>query len=261
MSALILYLADLIAVTVLAAGVYWPRHRRRDLVVAFFGINVGVLAVSALLANSAVTAGLGLGLFGVLSIIRLRSDELAQHEIAYYFATLALGLVGGLGITPIWMSLAFMGLILVTMGIVDHPAIMARSRRQLIVLDRAIGDEDLLREHLEQMLGAEVTAVSLQKLDLVTDTTTVDVRYRVPRAGSRDPRADRPMAASGPAPTPAPAESAMSTATAASATAASAQVPAAHSPSTSTSPAPGSTPASAGAVAAAPVASLSGAAR
>ncbi|EWS81806.1 hypothetical protein BF93_14955 [Brachybacterium phenoliresistens] len=265
MSAPILYLADLIAVTVLAAGVYWPRHRRRDLVVAFFGINVGVLAVSALLANSAVTAGLGLGLFGVLSIIRLRSDELAQHEIAYYFATLALGLVGGLGITPIWMSLAFMALILVTMGIVDHPAIMARSRRQLIVLDRAIGDEDLLREHLEQMLGAEVTAVSLQKLDLVTDTTTVDVRYRVPRAGSRDPRAEQPTAAPGPAPTPAPApapaESEMSTATAASATAASAQVPAAHSPSTSTSPAPGSMPASAGAMAAAPVASLSGAAR
>ncbi|GAA1725668.1 DUF4956 domain-containing protein [Brachybacterium phenoliresistens] len=260
MSAPILYLADLIAVTVLAAGVYWPRHRRRDLVVAFFGINVGVLAVSALLANSAVTAGLGLGLFGVLSIIRLRSDELAQHEIAYYFATLALGLVGGLGITPIWMSLAFMALILVTMGIVDHPAIMARSRRQLIVLDRAIGDEDLLREHLEQMLGAEVTAVSLQKLDLVTDTTTVDVRYRMPRAGSRDPRAERSMAAPGPAPTPAPApaESAMSTATAASA-----QVPAAHSPSTSTStsPAPGSMPASAGAASAAPVASLSGAAR
>ena len=37
-----------------------------------------------------------LGLFGVLSIIRLRSEELAQHEVAYYFAALALGLLGGL---------------------------------------------------------------------------------------------------------------------------------------------------------------------
>lgn len=182
MSALVLYAADLIAVTVLAAGIYWPRHRRRDLVVAFFGINVGVLAVAALLVSSAVTAGVGLGLFGVLSIIRLRSDELAQHEIAYYFATLALGLVGGLGIAPAWLSLAFMGLVLATMAVVDHPAMMARARRQLIVLDRAIGDEALLREHLEQVLGAEVTAVNLHKLDLVTDTTTVDVRYRVPSA-------------------------------------------------------------------------------
>ena len=47
--------------------------------------------------SSAATVGLGLGLFGVLSIIRLRSDELGQHEIAYYFAALAIGLIGGLG--------------------------------------------------------------------------------------------------------------------------------------------------------------------
>ena len=99
MSTLMLYAADVVAATILSIVIYRPRHRRRDLVVAFLGINVGVLAVAALLAGSSVTAGLGLGLFGVLSIIRLRSDELAQHEIAYYFAVLALGLVGGLAST------------------------------------------------------------------------------------------------------------------------------------------------------------------
>ena len=46
----------------LTFGVYWPRHRRRDLVVAFLGINMGILAVAALLASSAFSAGLGLGL-------------------------------------------------------------------------------------------------------------------------------------------------------------------------------------------------------
>ena len=87
---------DLAAISVLAFGVYFPRHRRRDLVVAYLGVNVGVLAVATALADSAVGAGLGLGLFGVLSIIRLRSTELTQHEVAYYFSALALGLLGGL---------------------------------------------------------------------------------------------------------------------------------------------------------------------
>ena len=50
--------------------------------VAFLGVNVGVLAVCLVLGSATVGAGLGLGLFGVLSIIRLRSDEIAQHEIA-----------------------------------------------------------------------------------------------------------------------------------------------------------------------------------
>lgn len=178
-SALALYALDLVAAAALTFGVYWPRHRRRDLVVALCGINVGVLAVSALLASSAVTAGLGLGLFGVLSIIRLRSDELSQHEIAYYFAMLALGLIGGLGITPIWLSAGFMALIVATLAVVDHPTVLARHRRQVIVLDRAIADEGDLRAHLAARLGADVTALTVQKLDLVSDTTTVDVRYRL----------------------------------------------------------------------------------
>ena len=77
------YLANIIAICILVFAIYLPRHHRRDLAVAYLGVNVGVMAVSIGLLNSAVAAGLGLGLFGVLSIIRLRSDELAQHEVAY----------------------------------------------------------------------------------------------------------------------------------------------------------------------------------
>src|SRR5690242_4238485 len=87
---------DCVAIALLTFGIYFPRHHRRDLVVAFLGVNIGVLAVAMTLGSSTIGAGLGLGLFGVLSIIRLRSDEIAQHEVAYYFAALALGLLGGL---------------------------------------------------------------------------------------------------------------------------------------------------------------------
>ena len=66
---------DIVAVVLLVFALYFPRHGRRDMVVALLGINVGVLAVATVLSESAITAGLGLGLFGVLSIIRLRSQE------------------------------------------------------------------------------------------------------------------------------------------------------------------------------------------
>ena len=182
MSTLMLYAADVVAATVLAVGIYWPRHRRRDLVVAFLGINVGVLAVAALLAGSSVTAGLGLGLFGVLSIIRLRSDELAQHEIAYYFAVLALGLVGGLASTTApWLALTFMALIVTTMAVVDSPAFLSGHRRQVLVVDRTFHDESLLRQHVAQLLGADVRAATVIRTDLINDSTTVDVRYQVAR--------------------------------------------------------------------------------
>jgi hypothetical protein len=181
----LLYLADLVAVSVLAFVLYYPRHRRRDLVVAYLGVNVGVLAVAATLASSSVGAGLGLGLFGVLSIIRLRSTELSQTEVAYYFGALALGLLGGLGAATGWLSLAGSALVLLVMAVVDHPRVLRRSRSQAIVLDRAIVDEAALVSHLETLLGARVRGASVQRVDLVNDTTWVDVRYDAPRPGPR----------------------------------------------------------------------------
>ena len=51
MSPLLLPAADLVAICLLTFGVYFPRHRRRDLVVAYLAVNVGVLAVASALMS------------------------------------------------------------------------------------------------------------------------------------------------------------------------------------------------------------------
>ncbi|MDU0348509.1 DUF4956 domain-containing protein [Actinomyces sp. MRS3W] len=181
----LLYIAtDLVALVLLVGVLYTRRHARKDLVAAYAAVNVGVLAVTLLLSTASVGAGLGLGLFGVLSIIRLRSTELAQHEVAYFFAALALGLLGGITAAPIALTALLMALVVASLWISDHPGLMRRSRHQIIMLDRAITDEDTLIAHLEQLLDAQVRSVQVQRLDLVDDTTLVDVRFRLPRSGT-----------------------------------------------------------------------------
>lgn len=183
-SSICLAAIDLAATLILAFGLYYPRHRRRDLVVAFLGVNVGVLAVATVLGTAQVAMGLGLGLFGVLSIIRLRSREISQREVAYYFAALAIGLIGGLASAVLLEGAILIALILAVMWVADHPSLLGRSRHQLVRLDRAIADETALRAELGRRLGATVTAVTVQQLDLVNDTSLVDVRYRLEPAGA-----------------------------------------------------------------------------
>ena len=186
--------ADLVALAILVGALYIPRHGRRDLVAAYIGVNVGVLAVTLLLSTSDnVGAGLGLGLFGVLSIIRLRSSSLAQGEVAYFFAALALGLLGGIK-THLIIVAILMALILASLWVGDHPALMRRNRNQVVTLDRAISDENELITELEDLLGAQVRSVDLKSLDLVNDTTIVEVHYRL-RPRSRAARPAQPPAA------------------------------------------------------------------
>lgn len=172
--------ADLVAVLVLALAVYFPRHRRGDLVTAFIAVNVGVLAVTVALSSSAATVGLGLGLFGVLSIIRLRSTELGQHEIAYYFASLALGLLGGLGAGDPRLTVSLMVLLVLVVAVADSGLFQRGARQQVVVLDSAITDEAALAERLELVLDARVHRAVPLRVDLVNDSTMVDVRYSRP---------------------------------------------------------------------------------
>ncbi|MGI8899806.1 MAG: DUF4956 domain-containing protein [Nocardioides sp.] len=178
---------DLLAITLLAYGVYFRRHRRRDMLIAYLSLNVGVLAVTMVLAQASVAAGLGLGLFGVLSIIRLRSSQLTQEEVAYYFAALALGLVAGLMPSPWWVAPLVSGLVVLVMFVADHPRLYSNNRQQEVVLDAAISDENELRRRLERLLNADVQQVIVSQTDLVRDVTVVDVRYRVRATPSAAP--------------------------------------------------------------------------
>ncbi|MCX4763532.1 DUF4956 domain-containing protein [Streptomyces sp. NBC_01275] len=173
----VLVATDLVAISVLAFAVYFPRHHRRDLITAFLGINVGVLAVAMTLSSASVGIGLGMGLFGVLSIIRLRSYEIAQHEIAYYFSALAIGLLNGIPEGTSVLPISLTALIVGTLYVADHPRLFARHRTRSLRLDSAYTDETALRAYLEGLLGGRVVNLSVKSIDLVNDTTQVEVRY------------------------------------------------------------------------------------
>lgn len=184
--------ADLVAIAVLAYGIYFRRHHRGDLLLAFVALNAGVFVVTAALTTVEAGMGLGLGLFGILSIIRLRSDQVAQQEIAYYFVALALGLLGGLHPGEPWLAPIFMAVLVAVVYVADHPKVAGGVRRQVLTLDDAHLDEAELVATLEDLLDARILKAVSTKVDLVRDITTVDVRYR-PRDRSEDPDVHAPV--------------------------------------------------------------------
>ncbi|MEU7133670.1 DUF4956 domain-containing protein [Streptomyces sp. NPDC046261] len=175
---------DLVAVCLLTFAVYYPRHRRRDLVPAYLALNVALFTVVAALAEIGGNGGtaLGFGLFGVLSIIRLRSDAVQHEEVAYYFTTLVLGLICGLPHLALGMAAALSAVLLLVVYGADHPKLFARSRRTLVTLDVVHADPAALRADLARRLG-EPLNWTVMEVDYVRDLTVVDVRYREPLPG------------------------------------------------------------------------------
>ncbi|WP_062305741.1 DUF4956 domain-containing protein [Demequina subtropica] len=170
-------LADLIAIAIMVFGLYFPRHRRRDLIVAFLSINVGVMGVTYAMTNADISLGFGMGIFAVLSIIRLRSTEMDHAEIAYYFTAIAIGLLGGFPALSASLSFTLMAVLLAVILVGDNPRLLPRSRQQQMILDQAFTTEEGAREYLEALLGATVHRATIRKVDLLNESTVVDVRY------------------------------------------------------------------------------------
>ena len=78
--------------------------------------------------------------------------------------------------------------ILAALYVGDHPELFPRYRNQVVRLDSAYTDETALAMRLESLLNAEVHKITVRRVDLVNDTTSVDVRYKVPLANSGWPR-------------------------------------------------------------------------
>ncbi|MFI1205419.1 DUF4956 domain-containing protein (plasmid) [Streptomyces sp. BHT-5-2] len=170
---------DLAAICLLAFAIYYPRHRRRDLVPAYLALNVALFTVVAALAAVGGKGGMavGFGLFGVLSIIRLRSDSVQHEEVAYYFTTLVLGLICALPHLSFGLAAVLSAVLLLVVYAADHPRLLARTRRAVVTLDTVHSDPAPLRADLERRLG-EPLHWTVMEVDFVRDLMVVDVRYR-----------------------------------------------------------------------------------
>ncbi|GAA5228468.1 DUF4956 domain-containing protein [Paeniglutamicibacter antarcticus] len=193
--------ANMVAIILLVCVVYYRRHFRKDLALAYLALNMGIFGVTMLLNGSGAGAGLGLGLFGILSIIRLRSNTLTQEEVAYYFISLAIGLINGLHPDPFWLSPALSAAMVLVMFVADHPAFGRRTMHQTVTLDAAYPQPHQLNAALTELLDAKILRTLVLELDMVRDLTIVDVRFRTNApAGKRSTMLEAPSIESIPVP-------------------------------------------------------------
>lgn len=171
---------DIVALVILVWPVYFRRHRRWDQVVGYVAFNVSLFTVSAALAASGpVNVGVGFGLFAVLSIVRLRSEEGSQVEIGYTMVSLVLGLMAGLPGMEFGVKAIFSALLVLTMAGIDHHRVDRATGygRMKIELDRVITDEAELTAHLHSVLKRPVLSAQVREIDCVRETMRLEVQF------------------------------------------------------------------------------------
>jgi hypothetical protein len=167
---------DVGAMLVLVGVLYRRRAAAPEMTLVFTALNVGLFAAVSSIGSGSFPTGIGFGLFGLLSLVRLRSAAFTLKDVAYTFVALVLALVNGLPERNLLLVLALDVLLLAAIWVTDESRSVTPTRVMRLTLDRVLTDPEALDAELRDRLGLDPLSIAVEDVDLVRETTRVSVR-------------------------------------------------------------------------------------
>ena len=166
---------------------YFPKSKRRDFFFTFMLIGVAIFFIVFFMIfvledmKGKTGIGVGIGMFGIFSIMRYRTDAMPVREMTYLFIVLCLSVVNALASTMPIVELVLTDLLIIlcvwfcerVLKMVPCKLIQY-DRIELIRPDRR---EELI-EDLKKRTGLDIIRVEVGGLDLLRDMAVVKVYYR-----------------------------------------------------------------------------------
>lgn len=173
---------DIAAMVLLVFGLYYRRYRDKELVTAAALFNVFVFAVLTVLSAVEFSLAAGFGLFAILALFTLRSEQITKIEITYFFGSVAIAVICAVKGTSLPFTGAVTALVLLGAYVLDHPRVLRAADGIKLNLDKidahALSDPVAMRADLSKRLGVDVMSYQIVALDYITDMARINVYYR-----------------------------------------------------------------------------------
>ncbi|MBR0117947.1 MAG: DUF4956 domain-containing protein [Prevotella sp.] len=166
---------------------YYKKSKRRDFYFTFIIIGVAIFFIVFFMIfvledmKGKTGIGVGIGMFGIFSIMRYRTDAMPVREMTYLFVVLCLSVVNALASTMPLVELLITNLIIIiVVWLFEHllkvvPCkLIQYDRLDLVKPDRR---EDLI-EDIRERTGLDVITVEVGGIDMLRDMAVVKVYYK-----------------------------------------------------------------------------------
>lgn len=180
-SLLFQFFLNLVSIFIFAYLIYYQRYQDRECLTLFVIFNL--LLFPFLNIDFQMSTQFGFALFAILAVIRIRSNTFSKREMAYFFGSIALGVINGVGMQSELLLLLSNSVILLVAFLVDHPGILPvketeKTRVLINNLDLALlANRPALTQELSQRLNLPVIDVVVNKIDLIKNTADLDIVY------------------------------------------------------------------------------------
>jgi uncharacterized membrane protein len=184
---LIRLVINLVVVGIIIDRLYYPKSKRRDFYFTFMLISIAIFFIVFFMIfvleemKGKTSLGIGIGLFGIFSIMRYRTDAMPVREMTYLFVIIALSLVNAISEGVPMIELGITNLIfLVAVWVSEwHLKVLPSKIIQYDKIDLITPDkkQELIAD-LEKRLGLDIVQVEVGAVDFIRDMAMVKIRYR-----------------------------------------------------------------------------------
>lgn len=173
---------DLLAMGLLVFGMFYRRYRDKELATAASMFNIFAFAVLSILSSVEFSVAAGFGLFAILALFSLRSEQISKIEITYFFGSIAIAVICSVNGTSLALVSSVAAFVVLAAWIIDHPKILKSSSSAKLTLDRiephVLQDHERMRADLTARLGVHVMTFQIIELNYVNDLVRINVFYR-----------------------------------------------------------------------------------
>ncbi len=174
---------NLAAMATLLFCLYYPRYRNKETAIAAALFNVFAFAVLSVLASVQFGITAGFGLFAILALFTLRSEQISKSDIAYVFGSVSIAVLASVPGTALDFVVLMLVVVVAAVYVIDHPRILHSANQMRLTLDTippdVLSDPESLIAALSDKLGVRVVSVRVISVDYVTEVVQVEVNFRV----------------------------------------------------------------------------------
>ncbi len=183
---LVRLLISLVVTWFIVFRLYYKKSKNREFCFTFMLISIAIFFIVFFMVfvledmKGKTSMGIGIGLFGIFSIMRYRTDAMPVREMTYLFIIIALALVNAIAEGVPMLELILTNVIVVVavwsfeLSLKTKPTKYVQyDRMELIVPER----RDELKADLEKRLGVKVIKLEVGSVDFIRDMAMIRIVY------------------------------------------------------------------------------------
>lgn len=175
---------NLAAIYVFAFVIYFRRYGNREMAVTMGLLNLFLCTIVITMTMTEFNLSAGFALFALLSMISLRSVNLAKVDVGYLLGAITLGLVNGLSISDYLMLFLCNSMILVGAWILDSKWLLRPTVEMELTLDEVtaadLKDHTRLKEQVQVLYELPVVHLRIDKFNVKKGTARINAQLRLP---------------------------------------------------------------------------------